>query len=181
MDFMKNIATKEIEGESGMNTAFITQDQNGVYHWTGTIDAGYEKKTFKIVFGVCGGICLLFIIMCLVIGPEMLGVTLLTCLGIMAVAGAVCWFFNLNAGHREQSYEMNEDYIIFKVLTNGKIANNPFSFRSINKAVVYTSRNMIELYQLLGSGPVFVPHEDFGFVRDYILQRIPDDAEVEYM
>ena len=36
------------------------------------------------------------------------------------------------------------------------------------------------LYQLMGSGPVFVSHEDFGFVRDYILRRIPETAEVVF-
>jgi hypothetical protein len=56
----------------------------------------------------------------------------------------------------------------------------PFSFKGIRKAVVCLSRNMIELYQFLGSAPVFVPPEDFAFVRDYILQRIPETAEVIY-
>ena len=154
----------------------IHRDENGVYHWTGTVDVGYEHKVFKIVCGVMGAMCVFFIVMALVMGGDMLGVTLLTCLGVMAIAGGVCWIFSLNAGNRPQAYSMTEDYIIFGV---GK-ASNPFSFRSIRKAVVYTSRNMIELYQLVGSGPVFASHEDFGFVRDYILRRIPEDAEVIY-
>ncbi|MCR5335672.1 MAG: hypothetical protein K6E42_03870 [Synergistes sp.] len=41
----------------------ITQDEFGIYHWTGTIDRGYEDKTFKITFSVCGGICALLILM----------------------------------------------------------------------------------------------------------------------
>ena len=38
----------------------------------------------------------------------------------------------------------------------------------------------VELYTRIGSGPVFVPHEEFGFVRDYILRRLPDTAVVVY-
>ena len=152
----------------------IHRDENGMYHWTGTIDTGYEHKVFKILFTVIGGVCVLFIVISLVMGGDMLGVTLLSCIGVMAIVGGVCWLFNLNAGNRPQEYTMTEDYIIFGA---GK-TSNPFSFRSIKKAVVYTSRNMIELYQLAGSGPVFVSHEDFGFVRDYILRRIPETAEV---
>ena len=158
-----------------MNTR-ITRDEHGAYHWVGTVDIGYEHNTFKIVGGVCGGMCILFIIMSLVMGGDMLGVTLLTCLGVMAIVIGVCWFFNRDAGSRPQRYIMTEDSIIFCV---GR-TDNPFSFRSIKKAVVYTSRNMIELYQIAGSGPVFVPHEDFGFVRDYILRRIPDTTKVVY-
>ena len=39
---------------------------------------------------------------------------------------------------------------------------------------------MIELYQIAGSAPIFVPHEDFEFVKDFILERIPETAEVKY-
>ena len=39
---------------------------------------------------------------------------------------------------------------------------------------------MIELYQAIGSGAVFTAPEDFEFVRDFILQRLPDDAVILY-
>ena len=94
----------------------------------------------------------------------------------MAIVGGVYFLFNLNAGNRKQAYTMTEDCIIFGV---GKAAN-PFFYSSIRKAVVYTSRNMIELYTSIGSGPVFVDHNDFGFVRDYIVRRLPEKAEVVY-
>lgn len=153
----------------------ITQ-KNGRYEWNGTVDTGYEHKTFKIVFGVCGCLCIVFIIMALALGGDMLGVILLSDLGVMAICGGVCFLFNLNAGNRKQAYTMTEDCIIFGV---GR-AQNPFFYKSIRKAVVYTSRNMIELYTLIGSGPVFADHNDFGFVRDYIIRRLPESAEVVY-
>ena len=154
----------------------ITQE-NGKYRWNGIVDTSYEHKSFKIVFGVCGGMCLLFIIMSLFMGDGYaLKVILLTCLGVMAICGGVCFLFNLNAGNRRQAYTMTEDCIIFSV---GK-TSNPFYYSSIRKAVVYSSRNMIELYTLIGSGPVFADHNDFGFVRDYIIRRLPDTAEVRY-
>lgn len=39
---------------------------------------------------------------------------------------------------------------------------------------------MIELFQTIGSEPVFVPHEDFPFVKDFILQMLPETAEGKY-
>ena len=39
---------------------------------------------------------------------------------------------------------------------------------------------MIELFQAAGSGPVFVPPEDFAFVKEFILQRLPQTAAIEY-
>ena len=29
----------------------MKRDENGVYHWNGTVDVPYEHKTFKIVLG----------------------------------------------------------------------------------------------------------------------------------
>ena len=154
----------------------MKRDENGVYHWNGTVDVPYEHKTFKIVFGVCGGICLFFLLAALLFAREYLGLMLLICLVVAAICGGVCFLFNLNAGKRRQGYTMTEDCIIFG---GGKTAN-PFYFSSIRKAVVFTNRNMIELYTQVGSGPVFASHEDFGFVRDYIIQRLPEKAEVTY-
>ena len=153
----------------------ITQE-NGIYRWNGTVDVSYEHKVFKILFIVIGAVCVLFIVMALLMGGEMLGVVLLSDLGVMAVVGGVCFLFNLNAGNRKQAYTMTEACIIFGV---GK-AQNPFFYKSIRKAVVYTGRNMIELDTFVGSGPVFVDHHDFGFVRDYIIRRLPESAEVVY-
>ena len=154
----------------------ITQDERGVYHWSSTIDLGYENKAFKIAFGVVGGICVMLIIMSLMLGGDMIGVVLLSCLGALAVTGGVCWLFSRNAGNRKQSYIMTEKSVQF----HQRRYYAPFTFRSIKKAVVYESRDMIELYQAVGSGPVFVLHEDFPFVRDFILERLPDTAEVLY-
>lgn len=150
--------------------------ENGTYQWNGTVDVSYEQKTFRILFTVIGAVCILFILIAFVMARDVLGVILLSCLGIMAIVGGVCFLFNLNAGNRKQAYTMTEDCIIFGV---GKAAN-PFFYKSIRKAVVFTGRNMIELYTLVGSGPVFVDHNDFGFVRDYILRRLPETTEVVY-
>ena len=114
--------------------------------------------------------------MSLFMDGETVGIVLLSSLGVMAVCGGVCWLFSRNAGKRKQGYLMNEDSVQFRQ----RRSYAPFMFQSIRRAVVYSSRDMIELFQPLGSGPVFVPHEDFPFVKDFILQRLPGTAEVEY-
>ena len=152
----------------------ITRDEQGNYRWSGVVDVGYEHKSLKIAFAVCGGICALYIVLSLIMGGEMLGVVLLSSAGVMAACGGVYWAFNRIAGTRKQKYLMTERGVEFKQ----RRYYAPFSFKSIRKAVVYPSRDMIELYQAMGSGPVFVPHEDFEFVKEFILQRLPPTAEV---
>ncbi len=154
----------------------ITLDESGTYRWKGTVDVSYEHKTYRIVFGVCGGICGAYLILSWLMAREYFGLILLISLVVAAVCGGVCFLFELNAGRRRQAYLMTEDCITFG---SGKTAN-PFFFKSIKKAVIHTNRNMIELYTPVGSGPVFVPHADFGLVRDHILHRLPETAEVDF-
>lgn len=152
----------------------ITRDERGAFHWRGTVDKSYEHKAFRIVFGVTGGICAFYIIASLALGGDMLGVALLCSAAALAVAGVVCWLFDRRAGRRTQGYIMTEDAVMF---CQGR-SNPAVTFGSVRKAVVYPSRNMIELYQPLGSAAVFAPREDFEFVKGFILQRLPASAQV---
>ena len=154
----------------------IEKDEFGAYHWTGTVDRDYEHKTFRIAFGVCGGICALLVLMSLILGGDVIGVVLPSSLGVMVVCGGVCWLFNRIAGKRRQSYILNEEFVGF----HQHRYYSPITFRSVRKAVIYESRDMIEMFQAVGSGPVFVPHEAFPFVKDFITQRLPETAEIEY-
>ena len=154
----------------------IEKDEQGVYTWTATVDARYEHKAFRIAFGVTGGICGMYLLMSLALGGDMLGFMLLICVAALAVVGGVCWLYNFYAGKRSQRYRMDENGVHVVL----RRSNAPFSFRSIRKAVVSPPRNMIELYQAIGSGAVFTAPEDFEFVRDFILQRLPDDTVILY-
>ena len=162
-------------GEASFMDAF-TQDARGAYHWAGRIDRAYEGKSFKITFGVCGGICLFLILMSLLLGGDMLWIVLVSCAGVMGVAGLCCWLFSLNAGKRLQRYSMTEE----GVFLHQRRYEAPFLFKSVRKAVVCPDRSMIELYQSLGSGAVFAPPQHFDFVRRFILERLPDTAKVVY-
>ena len=154
----------------------MTRDKRGAYTWTGTVDAAFDDQAFRIALGVCGGVCLFFVIMSLILGGGMLWIVLLTSAAALAVVGGICLLFKRRAGQRGQRYIMDEHAVYF---CQGR-ANIPFSFKSIRKAVVCPSRNMIGLYQAVGSSPVFTSAEDFAFVRDYILQRLPAGAEIEH-
>ena len=152
----------------------ISRDERGNYRWVGVIDRGYEMKTFRIAFGVVGGICAFFAAASLFLGGDAAGVTLLSCAGALAVTGGVCWLFGRRAGRRTQAYVLTEDAVLFP----RRKTSAPILFRSVRKAVVCPSREMIELRHLGGSAPVFAPPGGFAFVRDYILERLPPDATV---
>ena len=159
-----------------MNTG-VTRDENGTYHWIGKIDTGYDKKVLKILFGGVGTACIIFIVLCLAMDVSMLKVTMLSCLGVMAVVAAVAIPMTRMMSGRQQAYEMNDEHIRF--VGYGR-QDTIFAYRDIRKVRVYYSRDMLEIKGLLVTAPFFVPHEDFGFVRDYVLRRLPGNTEVVY-
>ena len=171
------ICRKKIAGDEKQMETRITRDERGTYRWLGTIDRESDKKTIRIIYGVIGGLCILFILMALAVNADMLGVTILTCLGVMAVVTAVALpLMRLSRG-RQQPYEMNDEYV--RYVGYGR-EDARFRYEDIRKVRVCSSRNMLEVKGLIVTAPIFVPHEDFGFVRDYILRRLPGNTKVEY-
>ena len=155
----------------------ITRDGNGTYHWVGVIDGDYDRKTVTIIYSVLGGMCALFIVLALTTDAEMLGATLLSCLAVMAVVSAIALPLIRAGRGRQQKYEMNEEYVRF--VGYGK-EDAYFYYKNIRKVRIFNSRNMMEVKGHIVSAPFFVPHEDFGFVRNYVLHRLPENAEVVY-
>ena len=161
--------------ESLMNTA--TQNEDGTYCWSAAIDPAYNKKTTAIIFGVIGGLCVLFIVMCLMTNSEMLVATLLSCLAVMAVVAVITIPLMYLSKGRLQKYEMNEEYVHY--VGYGR-EDACFYYPDIRYVRIYTSRSMIEVKGLVRAAPFFIAHEDFEFMKNYILQRLPDSAHVEY-
>ena len=150
---------------------------DGVYRWRALLDRAQHKQVVRITLGVCGGTCLLFIVLALLLGPDMLGVMLLTCLAIMAIAGLVCWLYIRGSRNSWQPYEMTEEYVRYVSIGS---ADTYFHFKDIRKVIVQADRDRIVVNSLLVTAPVFVPHEDFAFVQNYILRRLPDRTAVVY-
>ncbi len=153
----------------------ITRDEQGSFHWTGTIDRQYNRKTIGIIYGATGGMSVFFIVMAFMSYPEMIGVTLLSCLAVMAVVTVVVIPFMKAASGRQQEYEMNENYV--RYVGYGK-EDAVFHYNAIRRVRIFQSRCMIEIKGLVVSAPFFVSREDFGFVQSYILRHIPENAEV---
>ena len=159
-----------------MNTG-IERDENGTYHWVAAIDQEYDRKVIRILFGSIGGLCVLFLVVALVKYPDMFLATLLSCLGALAVVSAVALpLMRLSRG-RQQKYEMNEEYVRF--VGYGK-SDSYFHYKGIRRVRVNRSRNLINIKGIAVSAPFFVLPEDFEFVRNYIILRLPDSAKVIY-
>ena len=164
----------EYKGEYGER---VQRCADGAYRWMGRFDKKQNDGVIKVTVGVCGGLCLFFILMALVMGGDSMGPILLACLGVMAIVGIVCGIHIKLGGQTFQPYEMTEEYVHY--VGTGK-TDAYYHYKSIRSVTVEEGRNRIRVASLLSGAPVFVPEEDFSFVRQYILARLPDSATVTY-
>ena len=149
----------------------VTQLEDGTYCWRCEVDDSVTGFAYKLTLGVCGGICAVFIVMGLLMDPWVLKITLLSCLGVMGVAVGVVLLFKKLGGWSEY-YWMNDEYI--KIGT-GK-STRIMEYDKVQR-VVLTGKK-ISLEKKIGKGLVFIPEEDYEFVKNYILQRVQGKAEI---
>ena len=71
----------------------VVRGDDGVYRWQAPLNREQQIKVVKIVFGVCGGLCVLFILGALILDPSMLTAVLLSTLAVLLIAGLPCWLY----------------------------------------------------------------------------------------
>ena len=155
----------------------VVRGEDGVLRWSGAIDKKHQRVAYRIVLLACGGALLFFVLASLVINPEMFGVTFLICLGVMAIPALVCFVFDrLTPDPQFQAFELGEDFIHW--VGYGK-TDFIYSLRSIRRARVKTAEHMIVLTCIPGVMHVYIPPEDFSYVRDFLLLRLPATAKIK--
>ena len=153
----------------------LTRGEDGVYRWKGKFSKQQRKKAIRITLGTCGGICLLILALTLSAGAkgEVLAATLISILAVMVIAGVICALYARMSKDRYQPYEMGEDYLRF--VGYGK-ADSWITFQNIRRVKIVPEQDLISVRTALVWAPFFVPHEDFAFVRNYVLLRLPPTA-----
>jgi len=150
----------------------VTQLENGTYCWRCKVDDATTGFAYKLTLGVCGGICAFLILLSLAIGNLWATkITLLSSLGVMAIAGGVVLIFKI-LGNWDEYYWMNDEYI--RIGTGKSTA--VMEYERLRRVIL--ADNKILLEKKLGRATVFIPDGDYDLVRNYILARIPGTTEV---
>ncbi|SDK43720.1 hypothetical protein SAMN04487833_1034 [Sarcina sp. DSM 11001] len=149
----------------------VTRLEDGTWCWRCPVDDSTAEFSYRLTLGVCGGICALLILMAMFMDPWALKITLLSCLGVMAVAAGVVLIFK-KLGAWDEFYWMNDEYIR---IGTGK-STRVMEYDKLKRVVLTPEK--IRLEAKFGKGIVFIPDGDYEMVRDYILRRIPETTEV---
>ena len=87
------------------------------------------------------------------------------------------WFLNALIKGKQAlfRFEMDDDKI--RVIPENQ-AEKDVIFSAVQSGKIWQRYDTIELHAEGTKVPVYIPEADFTFIRDYILDRIPEDADI---
>jgi len=152
-------------------------EKNGIYYWKGTFDKEYERKIYKLLIWIMGGICLILIALGAVMFRSENDIGMLMAFAIpgfvaFAVTLLVCLLFD-RFGGGVRGYMMTNEMI---QMGYGRSAGM-FIFSSARHVIL--TKTYIEPKMGIGGFRIYVPEEDMPFVKQYVLSRLPLTCEVE--
>lgn len=158
----------------------ITKQPDGSYKWSCGIDKEFHKKSVRTGIWACV-IIVAFVLIIYAVIPVMHGsqdanwwIPLLV-IGVVLAIALPLFYLQSTAEDPHEQYEMTEKYVK-SGYGKGSIYTD---FKKV-KALVITAK-FIELTGENRTNRIYILENDMDFVRQFILDRIPEDADIRYM
>ena len=155
----------------------VTEESEGVYRWTYKLKENGNNAPLRTMVRICLAVSLpITLIMLALIWSYGALQAVLSVLGLLAgLVGLPVLIWILLPPN--PSYKMTEKQI--ESWPKGKGVNiHPFD--GVKRVTLRPDIDRILLHEALGGLHVYVPREDYDFVREYILARVPQGTEVAY-
>lgn len=157
----------------------ITKEADGSCKWDCPIEKDYHRRSgWGAILGISAVCIFVFLIFLFTSSgtdaQKDLWIPLLVIGVILLIALPLIFLWNSAEDPHEQ-YVMSEDYV-----KSGYGKSAIFSEFKKTGEVTITPK-YIELTGKFRNNRIYVPSEDMDFVRDFILDRIPDDAAVRHL
>ena len=161
------------------NFAKITRNSYGFYTWRCSMDVDYYRKGMGMGIKACLGIAAFILvfggIMAIQFDDWMYFLIVAGCDAVFLLIMFVVFKLALSAEDPQESYEMSD---IFVKSGYGK-SSVYFDFDKA-KVAIFTPK-YIELQGRIKKIRVYVPEEDYSFVKGYIMSRLTGDCEIRYV
>ena len=156
----------------------ITKNSNGFYTWSCSMDVGYYRKGMWMGIKACLGIAAFILVFGAIMAIQFHDWTNLLivagCDAVFLLITFVVFKLALSAEDPHESYEMSDIYV-----KSGYGRSSVYFDFDKAKAAVFTPK-YIELQNGIKKIRVFVPEEDYDFVKRYIMNRLTGECEIRY-
>ena len=150
----------------------ITQEPDGSFRWDCPIEREYHQRAGRQGLAGVLILCAFVFIVSLAVSHGTDFRTPLIVTGVILVTALPLLYFWNSAEDPHEQYMMTEEYV-----KSGYGKGALFSEFKKTKDVTVTAK-YIELAGKHRNNRIYVPPEDMDFVRDFILERLPDDAVI---
>ena len=161
------------------NFAKITRNSNGFYTWRCSMDVDYYREGMGVGIYACLGIAAFILIFGGIMAIQFNDWTnfmiVAGCDGIFLLITFVVFRLALSAKDPQESYEMSDVYI-----KSGYGKSSVYFDYDKTKVAIFTPK-YIELQSGIKKMRIFVPEEDYSFVKGYIMSRLTGECEIRYL
>ena len=157
-------------------TSRVTRCDDGVYRWSYEVDMSTKGAVYASAMKVLGIIAIIVAASGFFMPEEAWPIALLPAVGLI-VLPALGWlvFYRGRAARQPMRFEMNEE----RIHIPGLYKAEDTSFSVIRGVAVRPDQDLIELRTAtMTLIQVFVPGEDFDFVKEFIISRVSPMANV---
>lgn len=157
----------------------VTQRTDGAYVWYCRIDEDYNRKITLSGLRVCIGMAVFLLAFGAFLSYRFNDRTSFWIVAGCVAAFLLISFFFFGMALRLQK-EPKEVYRMIEtdVKTGTGKSSAYFSFKKARQVIV--TRKYIELRGKIARMRVYAPEADYDFVKSYILNRVPGDADIRY-
>lgn len=157
----------------------LTRQEDGAWCWSCSQDKDYYMRSIRP--GIIA--CVIIAVFILAFGaflavPDRAWDLMAIIAGSDAVFVLICfvvfWAVTHGVNDPREIYELQEDYV-----KQGSGKSSVYFAFSKAKQAVFTQK-YIDLKGAIASFRLYVPQEDMSFVKNYIMSRLPDDADIRY-
>ena len=160
------------------NFAKITRNSYGFYTWRCSMDVDYYRKGMGMGIKACLGIAAFILvfggIMAIQFDDWMYFLIVAGCDAVFLLIMFVVFKLALSAEDPQESYEMSDIFV-----KSGYGKSSVYFHFDKAKVAIFTPK-YIELQGRIKKIRVYVPEEDYSFVKGYIMSRLTGECEIRY-
>ena len=155
----------------------VIRYDDGAYRWTYNLrQEGNDAPQWTMV-KICAAVFIpIALIMLVMIWQYGARDAVLCCLGLLAIGvglPALIW----KLAPPDPSFKMTDEYI--EAWPKGR-GQNIHTFQGVRRVEMEPALDRIRIKWVVSGLDVYVPREDYGLVRDFILDHVPESAEKRY-